>query len=162
MSHSASEVAVMIGTDPKTLRRFLRSNASYRNVGSGARYSFEDADIKPLEKSFKAWNGTRRSKNTFGTPVPKSKDTRAAAHARVDALEKSLKERNVHINQHVIMTDEMMISDSEPTGHDLVELCEVCGEPCDNETGMFYDPEEPALVYVTHADCGLSKGWKIA
>lgn len=173
-TYSASQAADLIGTDPKTLRRFLRENGSYHNPGSGSRYVFKPSDVEPLSKSFKAWSGSRRTKQMSGKNAQSKDpvvDSKSRATERVDALEASLKKRGVHISQHddQIMRPAMMIPESEPTGYDLVEFCEVCGEPCDNDTGMFYDPEsnvhtdeDPAMVFVAHADCGLNKGWSLA
>jgi hypothetical protein len=43
---SAKQVANRIGTDPKTLRKFLRSPSSpYEAVGQGKRYEFLDLDL---------------------------------------------------------------------------------------------------------------------
>lgn len=49
-------VAGMIGTEPATLRKFLRDPSStFRAVGSGARYEFEESDIPTLKRKFNEW-----------------------------------------------------------------------------------------------------------
>lgn len=108
---SARQAAEQIGTDAKTLRRFLRENDSYTNVGSGGRYSFTQREVTSMAKAFASWNVDRpkktapASEKTAKTPASKSKTESAAdkkkrAEARVDKLEKSLKDRGVHISQH--------------------------------------------------------------
>lgn len=114
MNYTAPQAAEKLGVDPKTFRRFLRSHASYRNVGTGQRYSFTDTDMPGLTTQFNAWNKTRakrtapdakpaRSKSSAkSTPerVESATESRARAKERVDALETSLKRRGVHISQH--------------------------------------------------------------
>jgi hypothetical protein len=47
------DMAERLGTDPKTLRMFLR--ASSLGVGSGTRYSFVAKDVAPLKAKFTKW-----------------------------------------------------------------------------------------------------------
>jgi len=51
------EVAEKIGTDPKTLRVFLRSMS--QGVGSGSRYAFTAKDVAPLKAKFTTWLAER-------------------------------------------------------------------------------------------------------
>ncbi len=53
------EVAEKIGTDPKTLRVFLR--AASQGVGSGRRYAFTAKDVAPLKAKFAAWLAERQA-----------------------------------------------------------------------------------------------------
>lgn len=104
---SAPELAKQIGTDPKTLRRFLRENDSFRNPGSGKRYEFTQKEAVSVEKAFRAWAGQRRPRNTqtTGESRAKGKSTESkrarqiAARERVDALEASLRASGKHISQ---------------------------------------------------------------
>lgn len=48
------QVAEALGTDPRTLRKFLRSQE--RGVGAGSRYEFKQGDIADLKKGFAAWS----------------------------------------------------------------------------------------------------------
>ncbi|MES3639876.1 hypothetical protein Q9Q75_25730 [Mycobacterium intracellulare] len=50
-------VAERLGTDPKTLRVFLR--ATSQGVGSGSRYSFTTKDVAPLKTKFAKWAAER-------------------------------------------------------------------------------------------------------
>lgn len=48
-------VAEEVGTDARTLRRFLRDDPTYRNAGSGGRYEFTSRDLPTLKKRFATW-----------------------------------------------------------------------------------------------------------
>jgi DNA-binding transcriptional MerR regulator len=51
-----TEVAEALGTSPRMLRQFLRSDYStFQAVGSGARYDFTKKDMSTLEKRFADW-----------------------------------------------------------------------------------------------------------
>jgi hypothetical protein len=52
---STKTVAETIGTEPRTLRRFLRDDPTYRNAGSGGRYVFTERDMPTLRKRFDKW-----------------------------------------------------------------------------------------------------------
>lgn len=54
---STKAVAEKLGTDPKTLRVFLRSTS--QGVGSGSRYSFTAKDVAPLKAKFTKWTAER-------------------------------------------------------------------------------------------------------
>lgn len=50
-------VADQLGTDPKTLRRFIRSRACpFDAVGAGGRYDFTPDDIPVMADAFTAWS----------------------------------------------------------------------------------------------------------
>lgn len=53
---NSREVADRLGTDARTLRRFLRDpKSTFQAVGSGGRYEFTENDLPALEKRFKVW-----------------------------------------------------------------------------------------------------------
>lgn len=54
MSHiyGATEAAAAIGCDARALRRFLRSNDSYRNAGMGGRYMFTESELTSLKRAY--------------------------------------------------------------------------------------------------------------
>lgn len=54
-------IAEKVGTDPKTLRVFLRASDDYEAVGSGARYSFTNKDVAPMKARFKKWAEEREA-----------------------------------------------------------------------------------------------------
>lgn len=60
---SAKGAARIIGTDARTLRKFLRSDAwPYDPVGQGHRYEFTPDDMPRLQRGFEAWDHKQRSK----------------------------------------------------------------------------------------------------
>jgi hypothetical protein len=106
---SAKQVAEKIGTDGRTLRRFLRQDTEYRNPGSGSRWLFTDADVDAIADRFTEWQGrpkqsTRKPLITDepGLSYTDAKDpakVKAMTEARVDRLEAALKARGLHISQ---------------------------------------------------------------
>ncbi|MFI8694788.1 hypothetical protein [Dietzia maris] len=56
---STREVAEKVGTDPKTLRAFLR--ATSQGVGSGKRYALPAKDVAKVKKEFVAWEAERQA-----------------------------------------------------------------------------------------------------
>lgn len=124
---NTSDAAARLETTPRVLRRFLRSDSTYRNAGSGGRYDFDETDLPTLRKRFDAWvsgkpavssggsprvgrqrtqsNDNGVSADTIPTHMIRSRDPktraaiRAAAEARVDRLEKQLMAAGVHISQ---------------------------------------------------------------
>jgi hypothetical protein len=61
------EVAEAVGTDPRTLRKFLRSRDM--GVGAGSRYEFKADDLPELKKAFTAW---AKSKGDAPAPAPEA------------------------------------------------------------------------------------------
>lgn len=51
---SAKEAAKELGTDARTLRKFLRKKNGL--VGQGQRWSIDPKELKGLKKEFDAWN----------------------------------------------------------------------------------------------------------
>lgn len=69
---SAKQVANRIGTDAKTLRKFLRSSASpYEAVGQGGRYEFPKDELAAIKRSFVKWQTTKRPTTVPPKPAPK-------------------------------------------------------------------------------------------
>jgi hypothetical protein len=67
---NTKQVAELLGTDPRTLRQFLRSSAStFVAVGSGARYDFTERDVPTIKKKFSEWSGAVRGATTTPAPV---------------------------------------------------------------------------------------------
>jgi hypothetical protein len=57
---TTTQVAEKFDTTPRTLRKFLRSDARARNAadslpGKGSRYGIEGKDLAQLKKRFTAW-----------------------------------------------------------------------------------------------------------
>ena len=64
---STRDVADKLNTDPKTLRRFLRSQE--KGVGAGGRYGFEPQQIGNLKKQFTAWQKEREAQAAEKEPA---------------------------------------------------------------------------------------------
>jgi len=61
--HTAKGVAHELGTDARTLRKFLRSEDSpFEAVGQGARYAFDAEDVKLLKQAFQAFLKKKQTK----------------------------------------------------------------------------------------------------
>lgn len=57
---NTAEVAEVLETTPRTLRKFLRADAKAQGTtdalpGKGSRYSIEKRQVAPLKKRFIAW-----------------------------------------------------------------------------------------------------------
>lgn len=71
---SAKEAAAELGTDARTLRKFLRSKQSpLEPVGQGNRYEFDSKEMKALKKAFVAWSAGSKAK----TEKPAKKKTKS-------------------------------------------------------------------------------------
>jgi hypothetical protein len=90
-SLDTAKAAADIGTDARTLRKFLRSNASpLQPVGQGARYVITPTDIPVLKEKFESWRGGKRAKVNSSSTAPRSsgqKRGRSKATDKVDPLE---------------------------------------------------------------------------
>lgn len=64
MSNTPATLATEFGTDARTVRKFLRSDASgVEAVGKGARYSLPTAkrEVAALKKRFIGWDEARKA-----------------------------------------------------------------------------------------------------
>lgn len=60
---TVKEIAVEFGTDGRTLRKFLRSEAGLNaRVGKGNRWAIEGKDVRKLRKGFDAWVAAKAEK----------------------------------------------------------------------------------------------------
>lgn len=75
---TTTELATAIGTDARTLRKFLRSEE--RNVGKGSRYDLpsDKRTIAAYGKRFASWDAARKADKTPAAPVtPETPETDA-------------------------------------------------------------------------------------
>lgn len=110
-TYTASEAATELGTDGKTLRRFLRQDPTYKNAGSGGRYEFRTGDMPQLTEKFAEWQNRPKSSKSSGVTLiedapgltyRQAKDpaaVRAISQERVDRLEAALRAAGLHISQ---------------------------------------------------------------
>lgn len=62
---TTAELAEELDTDPRTLRRFLRSEASpVETVGKGKRYILDSKTTKLVRKQFLAWAASKGNEVT--------------------------------------------------------------------------------------------------
>jgi len=60
-TYTAKQIAVRLGTDGKTLRKFFRSkHSTVEPVGQGRRYEFDKDDLPKIKREFDAWAGPTR------------------------------------------------------------------------------------------------------
>lgn len=64
---TTAEVASKFGTTPRTLRKFLRSNARSTGTadslpGKGSRYALEGKALKGLQSQFAKWEAAEKAK----------------------------------------------------------------------------------------------------
>lgn len=59
-TYSSIEAAEEIGTTPRLLRRFLRSNDSWKNATQAGRYEFTESELQSLRKQFDRWQSGRK------------------------------------------------------------------------------------------------------
>lgn len=117
MTLTSKMVAEEIGTEPRTLRRFLRDDPTYRNAGSGGRYVFTSRDLPTLRKRFASWQRAvdqrREKRDTSGLinrrdssdepeviEIPRcTAALRAREAEQVERLERRLRECGLHVSQ---------------------------------------------------------------
>jgi Lon protease-like protein len=118
---TAKQLARKVGTDPKTLRKFLRSTASpVEAVGQGGRYEFDSEAAELISNAFKTWSQVRPTKLkedaveeienddvSDEAPAPKPKRrSRSKKAVEVEAVEDAIEE----------------LEDMEPTAEELEDL----------------------------------------
>jgi predicted transcriptional regulator len=68
---TTTELATELGTDSRTLRKFLRADAKERGVatpGKGQRYAIEKREVRALAKRFATWDEARKAPETDEAP----------------------------------------------------------------------------------------------
>lgn len=56
------ELAVQLDSDPRTVRKFLRSEQGMNaKVGKGQRWAIEAKQVRSLRKRFEAWEAARKA-----------------------------------------------------------------------------------------------------
>jgi hypothetical protein len=79
-------VAAHLGTTPRKLRAFLRSDAStFVAVGSGARYDFTDDDLPTLSRRFADWSGSPTPTPAPAPVVPSAAISGRRSQREIDA-----------------------------------------------------------------------------
>ena len=72
---SAKELAVRLETDPRTVRKFLRSHFEKdAQPGKGSRYAIEAKQVRSLKKAFTVWDESRKPKAEVEEPAAEVED----------------------------------------------------------------------------------------
>lgn len=123
MAMSTAELAEQLGTDTKSLRKFLRSHLP-KDVqpGQGGRYSFDKAEVTKLTKAYTKWSEGKPEK-VEGESKPKSSRSRKKKdEAPAEVIEE-------------------LDDDDEPTDEDL-EALEDLDESIDDIDDLLDEDEE--------------------
>lgn len=68
---STADLAAALETTPRTLRKFLRSDASgIDSVGKGSRYAIEKREVRSLKGRFAKWETELAAKRTAPEDAP--------------------------------------------------------------------------------------------
>lgn len=125
---TAKQLARKLNTDPKTLRKFLRSKDSpVEAVGQGGRYEFDAEAAKLIAGSFKDWGGVKPTKlKTETDSIVDAVDSAIEELEEVEAPAKKprapRKPRASKNVEPVVVEDAIEELDDEPTAEDLEEL----------------------------------------
>jgi hypothetical protein len=102
---SAKELAQECGTDPKTVRKFLRDHlAADEQPGQGGRYAFTKKEAKDLVKAYKEWGAGKAAKAETKSKSKKTEEIEDLSDEELEDFEADLDE------------------DEEPDDDDLEEI----------------------------------------
>ena len=109
---TTNEVATQLGTDPKTLRKFFRSDkCDVVPVGQGKRYALTARDVKKLAPALEAWHTSNR------TPKPKTDEAEVTETPAPKKRGRKAKQEPVVELEDI---DEEL--DEDPTDEELLEV----------------------------------------
>lgn len=113
---TTAEVADELGTDPKTLRKFFRSDAcdTVTPVGQGKRYAITPDDIDDLRVAFDAWSSGKAKK------ADAVDDDKAPSKAKAKKAKKNKKAKPAPPVEDP--DEDLDMGDEEPTAEDLDEI----------------------------------------
>lgn len=115
-TYTAKQVAIRCGTDPKTMRKFFRSNHStVEPVGQGGRYEFDAADLPKIKKEFNAWQSKAKARTA---PKPKLEPQQIAKAAQ-DSVDE---DPDGDFTMEQVAAAIERAQDEEPTEEELAEL----------------------------------------
>lgn len=89
------EIAQQFGTNPKTLRKFLRSDAKGKGVespGKGGRWAIPATSLKSLQKRFDAWKAVQaleaqKRRDALASTESDTEDEAPEGDAEVEVLD---------------------------------------------------------------------------
>ncbi len=117
---TAKQLARKLNTDPKTLRKFLRSKESpIEAVGQGGRYEFDADAAKLIAAGFKDWGGVKPTKLKGAEEEVETEEVEAPAKKpRAPRKPKATKGVEVPVIEDAI--EELDIE--EPSAEELEEI----------------------------------------
>lgn len=123
---TTNEVAGMLDTDAKTLRKFFRSDdCEIEPVGQGSRYHLDEADVDTIKPAFAAWSKGKAKKATDAeaTKKPaKGKATSDEFNTGPATAKATPKKRGKKAAAPVEELDDEDLDLDEPAEEDLEEL----------------------------------------
>lgn len=109
---AAKQVATALGTEAKTLRQFLRSDAStFEAVGSGGRYEFTANDVIGIRKEFEAWKAAHASRG--GKRGPNKSTEAAAAAPAIEEIEEIEELEDDELDDTEVADEDLELDDEE-------------------------------------------------
>jgi hypothetical protein len=88
MALTTKDLADELGTDGKTLRKFLRSHLPKDSQpGQGGRYSFEKKDLASLKKAWLKWSEKRDAEDTKKPTDKKTKPEKTPKEKAVEEVD---------------------------------------------------------------------------
>lgn len=72
--YSSAEAAAELNVAPRVLRRFIRSNDSWKNATHAGRYSFSQAEMNSLKIQFPKWQSGRSIRRSLTEDVEEIKE----------------------------------------------------------------------------------------
>lgn len=115
---SAKQAAIQLGTDARTLRKFIRSSNDFDAVGQGNRYEFDTKEMKRLKKAFTAWSGNKTTKKPVNGKKVKDEVIDADIEEQ-DEVDRTTEEVDLDAD------DEPALEDLEPSDEDIEEEIEI-------------------------------------
>lgn len=124
---TTGEVAEALGTDPKTLRKFFRSDScDIEPVGAGRRYGIDEEALEELGNQFNEWskNKPTRTKKVDEADDAEDTDTEAApTKGKKAPAKKTPAKRGSRSKAPVLIEeDDDLDLDLEPTAEELEDL----------------------------------------
>lgn len=124
---TTAEVADELDTDPKTLRKFFRSDkCDIDPVGQGKRYAITADNIDDLRTAFDAWSTGKAKKADDAEPAPdKAPKAKGKAPAETVAAKAARKRKAKKVTAPVVDDDpdeDLSFDEEEPTADALAEL----------------------------------------
>lgn len=122
---TTNEVADLLETDPKTLRKFFRSDScDIEPVGQGKRYTLDEGDVDNIRPAFQAWvNGKAKKASAAEVTVDEDETDEPKAKAK-PAPKKTRTPRKTKKETTIeeLEDEDLSLDDDEPSEDDLLDI----------------------------------------